>query len=94
MQGDGGAGGVQPGGRVGLVILDGRAQAAQGLAQVLEGHGLGVVRPQQPGQRLAAMGDAGVHGQVGQQRLRRVGAKSDHGFTVQGDPKGTEQRDL
>ena len=81
-------------GGVGLSVADGGPQPAQRSAQVVSRAGIGVFRPQQPGQRIAAVGHAGMQRQVGQQRAGRVRAKLRYGLAIQRDLKGAEKADL
>jgi hypothetical protein len=76
--------------RVGIAVADGLAQSAEGHAQVAQRLHFGPVGPQQAGQGVAAMGCAGVHCQVGQQRPRRV-RKVGHRLAVQRDLERAEQ---
>ncbi len=80
----------QAGGRR-LAIGNGPLQGEEGLAQAVAGPGLGLFGPQQPGQRLAAVGPVGFDGQVGQQGPHLVVFKGGDRLPGQDHLKGAQE---
>ncbi len=81
-------------GRIGLRVANGAAQAVEGLAEGVQGVGLGLFGPEEGGEGRPREGGAGVHRQVGQQRAGRVGFKIGNRFTAPGDLKSPQERDV
>ena len=72
-------------------VANGRPQVGQGVAQVVTRRALRPIGPQQPGQRLAAVGVLPLHGQVGQQGAHLVGGKAADRLPVEGDLQGSQE---
>jgi hypothetical protein len=68
-----------------VLVADNLAEVRKGLAEIVTRSLLGVVRPEQPGQRVPPVRMVCLNGQIGQQRSCLVGGKVGDRFTVQGD---------
>jgi hypothetical protein len=78
-------------GWAGLVVADGAPQLEEGLGEVLARAPLGLLGPQQTGQRFPSMGAVGFNGQVCQQGPHLVIAKGGDRFPGQVYPEGSQQ---
>ena len=68
-----------------------RAQAVEGLAQIGQRRLLVKLRPEECGQRLAAMGQRRLERQIGQQPARFIGGKGGDRLPIDCYTKGTKQ---